>query len=69
MICKCGTGEAMQLVAVFDTASNGGSDGKDRAHNVYMCERCGMVAVDRVWDDAGVTWVKADGSVETVEKS
>jgi len=56
---------------VYDTGSSGSpiDDDKDYAHNVWLCDECGTVVVDRVWCDAGLTIVYPDGKVECRPKT
>jgi hypothetical protein len=41
-------------------------DDDDRyAQNIYGCDNCVIVAVERVWDSPGVTFIQPDGVVKT----
>jgi len=40
----------------------------DHAYNVHQCETCGVVVHERVWNDAGLTIISPDGTVETKER-
>jgi hypothetical protein len=58
MHCKiCGV--LMWLVGVYDNCGNI----PEYAHDVHLCDSCGCVAIDRVWDALGITWIKSDGSI------
>jgi hypothetical protein len=56
MICKtCDTD--MQLIAVNDDPNEG------YCYNVWHCFDDGIVAVEHVWNNPGVTWVFSDNSL------
>ena len=50
------------MIGVFDTCTSVDKEGKARAHSIFLCDECGIVAIERVWEDAGITWVFPDGA-------
>jgi hypothetical protein len=47
----------MKLKIVWDDAQI-----TDHAYNVYLCENCGMIVKEDVWEDEGELWIKLDNS-------
>lgn len=61
---KCPRCDAeMTLKGCWDDAQQ-----TDHAYNVHQCETCGVVVHERVWNDAGLTIISPDGTVETKER-
>ena len=65
MVCKCE--QSMGLKHVWDTGSSG-LHGHSYAQNTYTCDNCGTVAIERVWENPGITWVAPDGTVATADE-
>ena len=55
-------GEVMSLEFVDDMCQQYNEKYNDHSHNVYSCE-CMMIAVERVWENKGVTFIAPDGEV------
>lgn len=53
--CECGL--RLAFVWCWDDPNSG------HAHNVYGCDGCGNVVIDRVWHNAGRTTVLPDGAI------
>lgn len=57
--CKACGKHTTTFVWCFDEGSGG-----RHAHNLYACDTCGAVEVERVWANDSSTIVHADGRVE-----
>jgi len=57
MICKCG--EEMKLKIVWDDAQ-----ATDHAFNIYLCDGCGMICKEDVWEDKGNRWINLKGELK-----
>jgi ribosomal protein L37AE/L43A len=42
-------------------------DGEQHAQNVHVCEKCGEVMIERVWESEGLTWVDRNGGAINME--
>lgn len=60
---QCCESPSFKGIEVYD-------DGSDFqfAHNIDMCYNCGAVRIERVWSNPGVTLIKSNGNVETINK-
>jgi hypothetical protein len=59
MKCKCG--DEMSGLGVWDDPDDG------YAFNVYLCEYCGMIIKEDVWEDSGFTCIDMKNNI-TKEK-
>lgn len=57
--CLCSTSE-LKLIAVSDNPDTG------FAQNVYECESCDTIAIKRVWNNQGVTYIEPSGKVTEI---
>jgi len=57
MKCKCG--KEMRGVGCWDDAQL-----TDHAFNLYLCEGCGMICKEDVWEHKGLRWLQLDGTFQ-----
>lgn len=38
----------------------------DHCYNIWLCEECGMILKDSVWEDKGKVWIELNNKV-TIE--
>ena len=59
MLCKdCDyRANEMQAVDCYDDPDEG------HAFNLYLCDECGMICKEDVWQDAGKIWIDIEGNV------
>lgn len=51
--CKCG--KEMGLLLAWDT----------HAYNLWLCEACGLILKEDVWNNPGLRWLTLTGCLET----
>lgn len=60
MECENCDGE-MRHIGIQDTGDDSCQD--DYVHNLWLCELCKSVSVERVWSCPGMTTIEDDGTV------
>ncbi len=61
MICECGS--KMRYIDCYDTGSNGDEEGNSYAFNVHLCQDCGTLVKEDVWDNPGTIRIELNGAV------